>query len=545
MAEAAALIRRLGSLKSQREPLERIYRDCMLFVDPYRADGWQGSAMTGEQAQQQQALLTDSTGPDSYRMLAASVKQGVTPSNSRWFGMEVGHDTDEERQWLDLSAETLWENIHNSNYDAESFEAALDLVGAGWFVMLIDEDAERGGLVFTSYPLSECYVASSRADGRPDTLYRSFRISAEQAVNDYGAEAVSEQVRKLAADRPDELVEFLQAIYPRSGLNHRQDKRLAKNLSFASCHVECATQRTVRESGFHECPFIAPRWKRIQANSAYGIGPIAVALPDIKTLNMLVRYELDAAALATSGMWIAEDDGVLNPRTVKVGPKKVIVANSVDSMKPLMTGADFNVTFSIKGDLQRSIRKVMMSDQLEPKDGPAMTATEVHVRVNLIRQLLGPVYGRLQAEWLQPMIERCFGLAFRAGVFTPPPESLQNRDYFVTYVSPMARAQKLEDVSAMDRYEVSLANSAASLAQIDPQRAIAILDNYDFDVAARKRAELLGVPQDAVPTSKIIAKVRQLREQATQAAQQQAVLQQAATSAADAAGKKMGETAAA
>ena len=30
-------------------------------------------------------------------------------------------------------------------------------------------------------------------------------------------------------------------------------------------------------------------------------------------------------------------------------------------------------------DLQRAIRKVMMSDQLEPKDGPAMTATEVHV----------------------------------------------------------------------------------------------------------------------------------------------------------------------
>jgi hypothetical protein len=37
-------------------------------------------------------------------------------------------------------------------------------------------------------------------------------------------------------------------------------------------------------------------------------------------------------------MWIAEDDGVLNPRTMKVGPRKVIVANSVDSMKPLDLG---------------------------------------------------------------------------------------------------------------------------------------------------------------------------------------------------------------
>jgi hypothetical protein len=212
-------------------------------------------------------------------------------------------------------------------------------------------------------------------------------------------------------------------------------------------------------------------------------------------------------------------------------------------MKPLLTGSNFQVAFTLKADLQRSIRKVLMSDQLEPKDGPAMTATEVHIRVELIRQLLGPVYGRLQAEWLQPMVERCFGLAFRAGVFPPPPQSLANREFFVTYVSPLARAQKLEDVSAMDRLEVSMANAAAGFAKIDPQKAIAILDNYDFDKAMRKRAELLGVPAELVPTSKVIEKVRALRDQAMQAAQQQAVMQQGAAAAAEAGGKKLGETA--
>ena len=101
--------------------------------------------------------------------------------------------------------------------------------------------------------------------------------------------------------------------------------------------------------------------------------------------------EKAAQDLAIAGMWIAEDDGVLNPRTVKVGPRRIIVANSVDSMKPLLTGADFNVAFTAEERLQASIRKIMMADQLQPQDGPAMTATEVHVRVALIRQLLGPV----------------------------------------------------------------------------------------------------------------------------------------------------------
>jgi hypothetical protein len=542
-ADAPSLLRRLGGLKQQRTPLERIWRDCYLYVDPYRANGFQGNEMTAEQAQSLQAQLTDSTGPDSARMLAASVKQGVTPSNSRWFGLEVQQGSDEEKQWLDMAADTVWENIHNSNYDAEGFEACTDLVGAGWFVLFIDEDRDRGGLVFSAWPLSECYITSTRPDGRPDTLIREFKITALQAVTDYGSENVSERTRKLAVDKPEELVDFTLNIYPRDPARLKQGSQMGRNLPFASCTIEVGTQKIVRESGYHECPFVAPRWKRIQANSPYGIGPSAVALPDMKTLNKLVQFELAAADLAVSGMWIAEDDGVLNPRTIKVGARKVIVANSVDSMKPLLTGSDFNVAFTIKADLQRQIRKVMMSDQLEPKDGPAMTATEVHVRVNMIRQLLGPVYGRLQAEWLQPMVERCFGLAFRAGVLGTPPASLADRDYFVSYVSPMARAQKLEDVGAMDRYEATMAQGAAMVAQIDPQKALSLLDNYDFDQAMRKRAELLGVPAELVPTSKDIAMVRKLRDQAMQAAKQEAVMQQGMAAAAEAGGKKIAENA--
>ncbi|WP_239505045.1 portal protein, partial [Serratia marcescens] len=98
-----------------------------------------------------------------------------------------------------------------------------------------------------------------------------------------------------------------------------------------------------------------------------------------KELNETKRMEKAAQDLAISGMWIAEDDGVLNPRTVKVGPRRIIVANSVDSMKPLLTGSDFNVAFTAEERLQASIRKIMMADQLQPQDGPAMTATEVHV----------------------------------------------------------------------------------------------------------------------------------------------------------------------
>src|SRR3546814_5539409 len=40
---------------------------------------------------------------------------------------------------------------------------------------------------------------------------------------------------------------------------------------------------------------------------------------------------------------------------------------------------------------------------------------------------------------------RCFGLAYRAGIFKPAPQSLRGRSFSVRYVSPMARAQKLDE----------------------------------------------------------------------------------------------------
>jgi hypothetical protein len=214
---------------------------------------------------------------------------------------------------------------------------------------------------------------------------------------------------------------------------------MAKNMPFASCHVEVDSKHVLRESGYNTFPCIVPRWMLVPG-SPYATGPMAQALGSIRTINDIKALELANLDMATAGMWIAEDDGVLNPRAIKIGPRKVIVANSVDSMKALTPGTDFNVAFNAEDRLQRAIRKVMLADQLQPQDGPAMTATEVHVRVQLIRQLLGPIYGRLQAEYLQPLVNGCFDSAYRAGVLGQAPESLQNRVFSVKYLGPLARA---------------------------------------------------------------------------------------------------------
>jgi hypothetical protein len=484
--------------------------------------------MDAQQAMDRKATLMHSASTDAGRTLAAAIVSGSTPSSSVWGLLEVSNADDEGKRWLDDKAKQLHEEIHGSTFDAAAFECAMDLVAAGWFALYIDVDREQGGFTFTQWPISSVYAGSTKAGGLVDTVFREYTLTAEQCVTEFGEGAVSQDTLKKFKADPDSPVTICHAIYPRRP--YVVNARLAKNMPIASCHFEVDHQHLLRESGYHEMPVIVPRWAVIP-NSVYAIGPMFDALPDARQLNELMRMDTMNAELAIAGMWIAEDDGVLNPRSVKVGPRKVIVANSVESMKQLSAGGDWQLADTRIAQLHAAIRRILMADQLQPQDGPAMTATEVHVRVGLIRQLLGPIYGRLQAEYLAPMVERCFGLAYRAGLFGMAPESLGGANLKVKYNNPLARAQKMEDVAASERLDQTLV-TYASLGATVPAAAAA-LDVIDFDEKLRITIDGLGVPLKATRDVDSLAAFRKARAEAQAAAAQAAKADEMQTMAAD------------
>lgn len=508
---ANKIAERLTSLKAARKPHEQVWKECFDYSFPIRGVGFNNEIVSSNTIQRKKSQLFDSTLTDAARTQASAIISGLTPANSRWFGLDVDHASDEEKRWLDQAADVLWRNIHNSNFDSAAYEGNLDLMSAGWFVLYIDSDREKGGFTFQLWPIASVYCDSTRADNQIDMIYRCYELTAEQTINEF-ADNVCDKVKKLAVQDPTSKIRFVHAIYPREGGKQGEP---ANKLPIASIHLDLDNKVIVRESGYNEMPVVVPRWMQIP-QSVYAIGPVSDALPDAKTLNEIKRMELANADLAISGMWIVQDDGVLNPQTITVGPRKIIVANSVDSMRPLQSGANFNVSFTKCEQLQSQIRKIMLADQLQPQNGPAMTATEVNMRQQLIRQLLGPIYGRMQAEYLQPLIERCFGIAYRAEIFTDMPDSLQAKFVSIKYISPLARAQKFEEVTAISNFvQMTMQN-----AQVNQE----VLDNIDFDKAARFTGEALGVPAQVVRTENEVQEIRQQRaESMQQAAEQQAV----------------------
>jgi len=527
-ADGAKLLKRLEQLSTRRNVVEEEWRKCFAYTYPLRGVGFENKGnLSGDvgstnasTAQTRTADLLDSTGTDGARILAAGLQAGLTPANSRWPSLELGDESDEEKRWLDESAEMMWENIHASNFDAVSFDCMLDMSIAGMFPMFVDE-APEGGYRFDEWPLANTYVAVSQPGGPVDTVFNEFPLSAEQAVRDYG-NSVSEKVRKAAEDKPDEQFTFVRCVYPRAG----QHGRFALNMPYASVHIEKDTKTVVRESGYNERPIGVPRWRPVPGSS-YAFGPASEALPDMKTLNEGVKYSLANMDLAVAGMYGAVDDGVLNPRTVRVGPRKVIVMAAKENFWPISPGGKFELGALEIERLQRQVRRIFMADQLEPqlKAGTPPTATEILVRVEMIRQLLGPIYGRMQAEYLQWLVARCFGIAYRRGVFGLPPRSLMQRVIAPAYNSPIARAQKSVDVAAMDRYEGALG--------LQMQAGMTdAADSYNWDEARRHRAELLGVPAKLIPSEDEIAERRAKRAEQAKAATMASIAGEVAVNAA-------------
>lgn len=518
--DARKFCARLGQLKSARAQFESHWAECYKYGAPERQQNFSSSSGTKSQRETERADLYDSTAADSVQVLVSMIMNGVTPANAIWFkaqpdGVDDLSELTEGERWLEDAAQFMWRNIHAANFDSESFETVTDIVTAGWGILYTDIDREAGGgYVFESWHIGNCFIGSARADGRIDTIYREHEMTVEAMINTYGENNCHHSVVEKAKNSPDEKMKLLHVIQPRKQVGAGQ---ISKAMPFASYHIDINNNHILKESGYHEFPCSVPRLRRLP-NSVYGNGQMTIALPDSKTANELMKNTVRSADLQLGGMWIAEDDGVLNPHTVRIGPRKVIIANSVDSMKRLDDGTNFQIADYLLTNIQGGIRRKLMADQLPNIGTTQMTATEIHTRVELIRQMLGPMYGRLQTEYLQSILDRCFGLAIRSGALGQPPEELWGSNLSFKFVSPMARSQRMEEVTATEQYVMSLSN----FAQVDQT----ILDNVDFDAVAVFVGNGRGVPQNIMRTADEVKELRDMRQKAQEAQAQQQQQQQ-------------------
>ena len=126
------------------------------------------------------------------------------------------------------------------------------------------------------------------------------------------------------------------------------------------------------------------------------------------------------------------------------------------------------------------------------------------------------------------LILRSFGLMSRAGILPPAPPALAELDEIeVSYVGQLAKNQKIQDVTSIQRW----LGVAANMASFSPD----VLDLIDMDEALQIIGERMAVPNEIMRSEEEIAQLRQQRQQQMQMQEQLAQASQVAEGAGKAA----------
>ena len=522
MATFDYIRKRLDKLEADRGTWESHWQEILDYVMPRKAE----ITFLRSRGEKRTEVLFDSTAITANNLLAASLQGTLTSPSLPWFSLKLRDDDANKVRdvqiWLEDTARRMYAVFNESNFNTEVHEMYLDLCSVGTSAIFVEEANEgflQGGLHFNTLHIAE-YFIQENSTGRVDTLSRTYKMTARQAVQEFGEDNVGTKIKEALKAKPDTQFNFIHAVEPTQDYERSVGMKSKTKLPFHSCHVCFEDKMVVRTGGYNEFPYLVPRWSKA-TGEIFGRSPSYNALPDIKTLNKAVEIGLKAWAKAIDPPLLVTDDGVIG--RVRMTPGGITVVRSDTAIKPLQIGSNWQITDLKENQLRTAIRQAYYSDQLQLQEGPQMTATEVQVRYELMQRLLGPTLGRFQTEFLNPLIERVFGIMLRSDALTPRPSEMEGMNMDIEYVGPLARSQRMEEAIAVER----LYQLAMQVVQVDPT----VMDVINHEQAIRMRATLLGVPKTVLRGEDEVAEIREQRAAAQQQAQEQAKAQQQADTA--------------
>lgn len=484
----------------------------------------QHSGFTGEltPGAKRTQRVYDSTAMQAAHDLSAAIHSVMTNPAAPWMALryiddELNNDPDAVA-WLQDTSRKLMESFNSSNFTNEVSKGYKAFTTLGNMCLMheednFNEDGDFGGFRFKALHLSQI-TWTENAKGLVDTLYRKLRLTARQAFERWDKD-VSDDIKRCLDTDPEKEFDFVHCIMPRELVKQKDVKAsLPKDRPFASLYIESKTKNVVEEGGYYEFPAHVVRWET-QPHEVYGRGPGHIALPDVRTLNRVKELGLHAINKAINPPLLANQRSVLG--SLDLRPGHVTVVKELDGIRPLDGGARFDVTQFAVEDLKMSIRQIFFLDKLTlpPRtETGEMTAFEVSRRIEEMNRALGPTLGRLNSEMLDPLVRRAFNMMLRGNAFLPVPESVANSGtgIQIEYVNPLARSQRISEVSSIQSWVQDL----AFIAQVNP----AAIDYIDGDGIAKLTAKIRGVPEAAVMNDEEVAQMREQRAAQLQQEQQ-------------------------
>jgi len=546
-SRASDIINRQQKLRGDRANWDSLYQEVADRCWPSMSD-FVTQRSPGEKRTQH---IFDATAVLALDRASAAFHSLMVPDHQMWHGLKLGGDKSLSeyqpvKAWLEDVRDTLFavRRSPKANFSSQAQECLRTLLGFGTQCMFVDEVPGGGkdgnvGIRYKSIHLSELDFAEN-AHGLVDCVYRSFDLTARQAVELFGLDNMPEKIKDCYEKKDEQKkFQFIHCVMPNQEYNRN---RLGwEGMRFYSAYVSVEGGVMIEEGGYRRFPYLVSRYST-NPKEIRGRGPAILLLPDIKTLNQQEKTRLRAGQLAVDPPLLAYAQGSLEvfqmrPAAVNYG---ALDEQGRQLVQPLQTGANLPWATELLEERRRLINEGFWLTLFQILvQNPAMTATEAMLRAQEKGQLMAAPIGRQEAEWFGPLIRRELDILAENDMLPIPPDEIVDllpfkqrgdvleydiaEDLEIEYSSPIARLVRAEDGMAIMRTMEQL----GPLAQVDPS----VYDVFDFDALPRELANINGVPAKVMNSPE---KLAQIKESKRMQAEQAAMLQ-AAPVAADAA----------
>lgn len=482
------------------------------------------------------------------RELGNLLSANMRPQSQKWFSIHVEDidldDRDRERQFLEYLTDIQWRLMYDARagFVRATKQGDHDFACFGNAVIRVGLNSAGTGLHYRNYHLRDC-AWSENADGVVDCLYRNWSPTARQLREAFGS-AVSKQVSELAGKNPERAVKCRHIVVP-SRLYQYESQRGKKKFPFSSIYVETETQNVLEETGLSHFPYVVPRWQTV-SGSVYGRSmATGIALPDGRTIQVVVRTLREAGEKYVDAPMIAVGDAIRSDIALFAGGITTVDADYDERLGEVLRPISQNkgsmpVGFEIAEALRQDISHAFFLDKIQLPEPQVrdMTAYEVRRRVEEHIRAASPLFEPVQHDYNHPLCETTFRVLMENGAFPidQMPESLEGRDVDFTFRSPLS---DMADQSEAATFVDVMQRIIMPMAELDPAQ----VENVNLTASTRAAMKAAGWKQEWFNPVEVVEQKREEMRQAQEAMKAMAAAQQvgATVEQAGAGGKAVAE----
>jgi len=450
--------------------------------------------------------VIDPTGVMASIEMASGLSINLFPPGQKFYNVIMSdrklNEIEGVKRALGMITEISHEKRANSNFMLQANETlrSISVFGTG---NLFNEWVPGIGLNYRDYDIGQ-YLIMENNKGRVDTMMIKYPYTARQAVQEWGDKAGKSVLESMREEKnQNKIFWFIRISRPRKRRNPNLTDNL--NMPFEAIDISVKDKEVIAEGGNPEFPYAVPRWTK-SSNEVWGRGQGTFALPLVRELQTMKKDLTECGnkhnnpPLEVASSFEGE---------VQVFPGALNWVTELNSIKAIDEGArgNFPITKDILEMEQDLVKKIMFNDifvQLRDLKGDRRTTLEIRERLVEGLQRLGPPIGRLQEEWLNPLVVRDILLLLRNGQFPRPlPPEMQGQAFKIEYIGRLAMELKSQQARGWQQW----VGVGAEVDGIFP-----VTDNVDFDGGYRRLGETLGVSVEDMASKEEVDDKREARQ---------------------------------